>query len=397
MRRLFLLIILTLLFVGCSDKEAVDLQKNVLVETKTVNLEITDTVLNYVGVVSSNSLKKYAFKTSAKLKFISVQVGQAVNEGDILLELDNSDLQFQVDAAKNQTDSAYSQYEKALAGALIEDINSAKLNVEKAQAAYDYAQKSYADIKTLYEEDAVSQSSLKEAELGLNIAEKELKQSQELLNKAEAGTRKEDIASAKSQYELAKTNFDAVSKLFNEATLFCDVKGYVADILYEVGEIVPQGYPAILVQSEDQVISIGVTQEDIEKLSVGIEALIDINNEKYKGKIVNMSQTPDEASRTFNADISIDETDKKFYLGSIGQVELIIGQTEGIWLEIPYLLNDGENYVYVVEENKAVRKNVEILQIKDDKALVKGLEDDDKLIISGAKKIKDGYSVEVKE
>jgi len=397
MKKFLPLLIMTLFITSCSTENAAVFQNSILVETKTVISENTDSVLSYMGVVKSDSLKKYSFKSSGKLKSVQVNVGQAVNEGDILLELDKSDMQFQVDAAKNQADAAYSQYEKALTGAQDEDINAAKLNVEKAQAAYDYAQKIYIDIKTLLNEGAVSESSFKEAELSLNIAEKELKQTQELLNKAEAGTRKEDIASAKSQYELAQTNYDAIKKLFNDATLICDTKGYVADILYETGEIVPQGYPAILVQSENQVISIGATQEDIEKLSIGMTALITINNENYNGKIVNISQTPDETSRTFNVDIFINERDKKFYIGSICQVELITGQTRGIWIEIPYILNDGVNYVYIVEENKAVRKNIDIVEIVDDKALVKGLSDNDQLIVNGAKNIKDGLLVEVKE
>ncbi len=397
MRKILLLIITTLVITSCSNNDASILQGPKLVETKAVHYENINSVLNYIGVVNSDSIKKYSFKSSGKLKSTFVQIGQMVNEGDVLLEIDKSDLQFQVDAAKNQAISALSQYEKALSGAQDEDINAAKLNVEKAQAAYDYAQKTYTDINTLFNEDAVSESSYKQAELSLNIAEKELKQAQELLNKAESGTRKEDIASAKSQYDLAQTNYHAMEKLFSDATLFCDTKGYVADILYKEGEIIPQGYPVILIQSENQVISIGLTQEDIEKTFIGMDALVNINNSDYNGIVTNISQTPDETSRTYNVDILINSSDKKFYVGSIGQVDLIIGQTQGIYIEIPYILNDGTNYVYTVEENKAVRKDIEILEINDDKALVNGLSNNDELIINGVQNVKDGFLVEVKQ
>ncbi|MFA9422985.1 MAG: efflux RND transporter periplasmic adaptor subunit [Sedimentibacter sp.] len=396
MKKIILLIITTLLITSCSNKDTSVLKSPILVETKVVHTEKIDSALNYLGVVNSDSIKKYSFKSSGKLKSIFVEIGQMVNEGDVLLEIDKSDLQFQVDAAKNQAVSALSQYEKALSGAQDEDINAAKLNVEKAQAAYDYVQKTYNDTKALFDEAAVSESSFKQAELSMNIAENDLKQAQEILAKAESGTRKEDIASAKSQYDLAQTNYDAIEKLFNDATLFCDTKGYVADILYKEGEIVPQGYPAMLIQSENQVVSIGITQEDIEKVSMGMDASININQINYSGKVVNISQTPDEASRTYNVDILINKSDKKFYVGSIGQVKLVIGQTQGIYVEIPYILNDGVNYVYIVEDNKAVRKNIEILQINDDKALVDGLSDNDELIINGTAKVKDGFLVEIK-
>ncbi|MEA5095305.1 MAG: HlyD family efflux transporter periplasmic adaptor subunit [Sedimentibacter saalensis] len=392
MRKFLVLLALMLFFSGCSREKSAVSDRAALVETITVNLESTDTYLKYVGIINSDSLKKYSFKSSGILKSIYVQQGQSVDEGEVLLELDKSDLKIQTDAAKNQADAAYSQYEKALSGAQDEDISAAKIDVEKAQAAYDYALLTFNDTKILFEEGAVSQSSFKEAELGLNIAEKELDQSKEVLNKTLAGTRSEDISSAKSQYEMSYNNYEAALKLYEEATLVCDVNGYVADILYKEGELIPAGYPIILVQSKNQIATVGLTQEDSEKVSVGTLARITVNNEVYSGKITNINQTPDEATMTFTAEISID-TDKKFYIGSIAEVELITGKSDGIYLEIPYILNDGENYVYILEEGKSIRKNIEVLDIVDDKALIRGLSDNDELIINGTDNIKDGSHV----
>lgn len=392
MRKFLVLLALMLFFSGCSREKSAVSDRAALVETITVNLESTDTHLKYVGIINSDSLKKYSFKSSGILKSIYVQQGQSVDEGEVLLELDKSDLKIQTDAAKNQADAAYSQYEKALSGAQDEDISAAKIDVEKAQAAYDYALLTFNDTKILFEEGAVSQSSFKEAELGLNIAEKELDQSKEVLNKTLAGTRSEDISSAKSQYEMSYNNYEAALKLYEEATLVCDVNGYVADILYKEGELIPAGYPVILVQSKNQIATVGLTQEDSEKVSVGTLARITVNNEVYSGKITNINQTPDEATMTFTAEISID-TDKKFYIGSIAEVELITGKSDGIYLEIPYILNDGENYVYIMEEGKSIRKNIEVLDIVDDKALIRGLSDNDELIINGTDNIKDGSHV----
>jgi multidrug efflux pump subunit AcrA (membrane-fusion protein) len=395
MRKFLFLLALILLLSGCNGEKSAASSNAALVETVALKLENTDTFLKYVGIINSDSLKKYSLKSSGILKSVYVQPGQSVDEGDILLELDKSDLKIQTDAAKNQADAAYSQYEKALSGAQDEDISAAKIDVEKAQASYDYALLTFNDTKILFEEGAVSESSFKEAELGLNIAQKELDQSKEVLNKTLAGTRSEDIASAKSQYEMSYNNYEAALKLYEEATLVCDVKGYVADILYKEGELLPAGYPVILVQSDNQSATVGLTQEDAVKVCVGTLAKITVNNEVYSGKVTNINQTPDESTMTFTADISID-TDKKFYIGSIADVQLITGNSLGIYLEIPHILNDGENYVYILEEGKSIRKNIEVLEIVDDKALVKGLSDNDELIINGTDNIKDGSLVMTK-
>lgn len=395
MRKFLALLISLLLLSGCSKEKSAVSDSAALVETIAVNLESTDTYLKYVGTINSDSFKKYSFKSGGKLKSVYVQLGQSVAEGDVLLELDKSDLKIQADAAKNQADAAYAQYEKALSGAQDEDISAAKIDVEKSQAAYDYALLAFNDAKILFEEGAVSKSSFEEAQLGLSIAQKELEQSKEVLNKTIAGTRREDIASAKSQYEMSYKNYEAALKLYEEATIKSDVKGYVADILYKEGELLPAGYPAILVQSENQVAYVGLTQEDVEMVRIGTLAKITVNNETYSGKITKINQTPDEATMTFSAEISIN-TDKKFYIGSLADVQLITGKTQGIYLKIPYILNDGENYVYIMEEGKSIRKNIEVLYIVDDKALVSGLSDNDQLIINGTDNLKNGSPVKAK-
>jgi len=393
--QLGLIMLAVMLFSGCAANPSTEIRKPVSVETMTLKVEKTNTSIAYMGIVSSSSVKKYALKSSGKIRSVHVEVGQAVREGDLLLELDTSDLKFQVDAAKSQADAAYAQYEKARLGAQSEDINNAKLNMEKAQASYDYAQKSFNDAKVLYEAEAISLNSFKEAELNLNIVSKELEQAKALYQKALGGTRPEDVASAKSQYELAKTNYEAIKKLYHDAAILSDIDGYVTDILYEAGELVPSGYPAVLVQSKNQIISIGATQGDMDQISVGMDAEVSINHAVYKGKIINIAQAPDETSRTFNVDIALLDESRKFYIGSMGKVMIITGSAERIYVEIPYLLNDGVDFVYVVEENKAVRKNITISEINNDRAAVTGLYDGAILITKGEKQVKDGYDVEI--
>ncbi|MEL7649003.1 MAG: HlyD family efflux transporter periplasmic adaptor subunit [Sedimentibacter sp.] len=395
MKRTLLLLFLILTFSGCSKERETVSESAAAVETMTVHEETTDDTINYMGIVNSDSLKKYSFKTGGTLKSVFVTEGQSVDEGDELLELDKSDLKLQADAAKSQADAAFAQYEKSVAGASNEDINSARLDVEKSQAAYDFALKSFNDVKLLFEEGAVSETSFKEAELNLSISEKELEQSKEVLSKAQAGTRKEDISSAFSQYQAARANYEAAAKLFEEATLVCSVKGYVAEILYREGELVPQGYPAVLVQSQNQVITVGVTQEDAEKITEGTKAVVTINKTPYQGEVAAISQTPDEQSRTFSTDILI-KTDRKFYIGSMGQVDLVIGQRHGIWLEIPLILNDGTDYVYTVKNNTAVRTNIEITAVDNERALVTGLSDGDMVITVGTEKIRNGSPVQLR-
>lgn len=65
-------------------------------------------------------------------------------------------------------------------------------------------------------------------------------------------------------------------------------------------------------------------------------------------------------------------------------------------IPISSILNDGEDYVYVVENGRAVRKNITLGDAHEDKVSVEGLKAGDKLVIEGMKEIKAGYRVSEK-
>lgn len=395
---IILIFILTIFLSGCqSNKDVSKEEKSIPVKVKQLSLEENDELISYIGIVNSEQVKKYSFKSGGKIEDINVAVGQYVEKDAELASLDKKDLELQVQAAKNQMDAAYAQYEKALNGAQDEDVRTAELNVEKASAAYDFAFKNYEDMKKLFEEEAISETVLQEANLNFKIAQSELEQSKEQYEKALAGSRDEDVSAARANYQAAKTGYDAQNSLLESAVLISDVDGYIVDVLFEKGEIIGAGYPVVVVRSEMQVVNVGISQKDIVKISEGTYAIVKINDNEYKGEISSINQTPDIQSRTYNVEITLEEIGDKIYMGSTAKVDFVTGISRGIWIDIPYILNDGQDYVFVCEDNRAVRKNIILGSIYEDKVKVEGLEKENLLIIKGVKNLKEGYKVIVTE
>jgi hypothetical protein len=59
------------------------------------------------------------------------------------------------------------------------------------------------------------------------------------------------------------------------------------------------------------------------------------------------------------------------------------------------VLNDGEDFVYVVENERVLRKNIKIISIFENKILTEGLSVNDEIIIKGLDSIRVGYKVTV--
>ncbi|QOR34031.1 efflux RND transporter periplasmic adaptor subunit [Clostridium sp. 'deep sea'] len=391
---LIIIVLSICVITACQTNKIVDKDPVIQpVSVKTLQNEKTDKTLNYVGTIVADDLVKYSFKTGGKLQTINVQKGDKVIGGTVLVALDKSDLQLSVNAAKAQMDAAKAVYNKAVAGSSEEDKNNAKINLQKAENAYNYSKDNLARIEKLYNAGGVSQSEYEGAQLDVDIKKATLDQAQGLYNQAIKGARQEDIDAARAQYNQAKTNYEHKKKQYNETTLVSGISGYVAEILFEAGEIVGAGYPVVVVRSENQVVNVGLSQQDVNEVKVGDKTKVKIGEETVDGVVTMISEMPNSDTRTYDTEIALLEG--KFRLGMVAEVKIIVGEFEGIWIPLDKIMFSGEDFVYIVNEDKIERRSITLLETRGSKVLVDGLAEGDRLVIANSGQVKPGDKVKV--
>ena len=107
----------------------------------------------------------------------------------------------------------------------------------------------------------------------------------------------------------------------------------------------------------------------------------------------------DSTSGTYSTEIKLSTPidNSKYYVGETAVVYIDMGESNAISIPISSILNDGEDYVYVIENGHAVKKNITLGDTTDeDRVSVEGLKDGDKLVIEVMKNLKSGYKVIVK-
>ena len=358
--------------------------------------EFRPITLHYTGLTEAKETKKYSFKTSGKIAQVFVAEGQKVKKGDKLALLEQEYLQFPLNAAKAQMEAAKAQYDKAVTGAQAEEIQLAELDLRKAQANYDFVKDYYEKIQILEETGAVSQQDLLEAALKMDLAGNSLEQAQKILELTKRGTRAEDVETLRQQYEIARANYDASVKMLEDSLLTADMDGYVLSVPVKENELAAAGHPVVVVCSSDLKGRIGLTQEDVAKINVGDAVEVFINNEVMQGAITGINKIPDQESRTYMTDLSINN-DREINIGAIISVTIQAGMAKGIWVPVNYILNDGVDFVFVVENGRATRRNISFHIIQNGIVCVEGLKDGELLITEGFKSVKDGYGVWVAE
>ncbi|WP_297424828.1 efflux RND transporter periplasmic adaptor subunit [Clostridium sp.] len=380
---------------GCSKSESKADVKIYPVKTIELNNESYPVSLEYEGITGGSEVRKLSFKSSAKISKIYISKGQRVKKGDNLVDLDKTDLNFAMEGAKAQMDAATAQYNKAVNGAEAEDINKAQIAVKNAQDNYDYCKDLYDKNVTLYQMKAVTQQQVNDIKNKLDSSESALNAAKETLTQLQNGTREEDKQAALAQLNTAKANYDSKVDLDKDASLTADEDGYVVDVLCKEGEMQAAGYPVILIRSENQVVTVGLSDEDVKKIQVGTKAEVKIDDTTTDGEIMNIVQAPDKQSGTYSAEIKILNPidNDKYYIGQSVKVDIDNGEKSGIWIPINSILNDGEDYVYTVEDGRAVRKNVTLGDTNENEVCVNGLKVEDNLVTEGMKNIKAGYQV----
>lgn len=340
---------------GCSGDEAVNLEKERLVKTKTVEMSSMPETIYYFGFLEPKEVKSYAFKSGGRLEEVNVQSGDAMAIGDVLASLDSYEYNLSLTASAEQ-------------------LNAASLDYDKAKAALDFTEKTYNDTVTIYEAGAVSKQQLDEIELQYDIKKKEVEQAQKAYNQA-------------------KVDYDFKANTLSETALVADMNGHVVDVLNKEGELVGEGYPVVIARSDENVVKVGMSQKDVKKVSVGDAATVQIDGDYYEGEITKINLMPDEKARTYDVEITMDEGD--FIIGESCRVYIEKSDVEGIWLNITDIMNDGEDYVYVVEDGRAVRKNLELHEVNKSYVRVTGLEDGAEVIVEGRNALAEGYKVTV--
>lgn len=186
----------------------------------------------------------------------------------------------------------------------------------------------------------------------------------------------------------------------NTISINSDIDGYVKEVFGKSRTTVQEGDPLISLNVYNHRVSFGIISKDIKKVDVGTKVNITINGVETSGRVCQISPYPDQSSKTFPAQIELAGTyDKEDYIvGAVAEIDLIIGQEEGFYIDINNVLNEGDPFVYLMnDDNRAVKKNITIKGYSKNKILIEGLNEGDKLIVSGTSNLKEGQKVKIPE
>jgi RND family efflux transporter MFP subunit len=220
------------------------------------------------------------------------------------------------------------------------------------------------------------------------------------------------------QYLEAKTNFESmqnsVKRLqsqLDKTIVRAPFSGIVDEILTEQGEVVGPGQNQLfrLVSLKNMYVEAAVPENYLQTVREGTEVIVEISSldREFEGKIRRVGNTINPNNRSFNIEVAVPNENGMIKPNQIATIKLndYTAANAVIIPENALLKNSqGESIVFTIQEKEgednigtAKRQIVETGYTYDNLIeITKGLENGETLIVEGAKNLRDGQEVKIR-
>ena len=351
-----LLIAVGLLALGCSsptpEKSTVE-ETAVPVRVQRVEQAGMPIIASAVGTTAPHARATPGTRLMGRVARADFAEGDRVARGEVLVRIENQDLR----ARRRQAESA----------------------VQEARAVLDNAEKSVQRLRNLYQEKAVPQQALDEAETGYARARAGLGSAEQGIQEVEANLR----------YSAVESPLDGVI-----------VRKFV-----QPGDMTAPGTPLFAVEQQDPIeVTVEVSERDLPYVEAGREVAAEIMALKGStahrvGRVQALIPAADPGSRTFRVKVLVPNPDGAIGSGMFARVQFPKGERPALLVPASAVVRQGQlEGVYVVSDNRARLRWVRLGKALGERVeVLAGLDEGDAVVVSDVARVGDGQSVEVRD
>jgi HlyD family secretion protein len=279
--------------------------------------EVVGVLLNATGYIVAAHKIQVAPKVNGRVAQVLVSKGQQVQQGQVLVRLEDDEYRAQLQQASGQLQAAQARLQEALHGARPQEIAQAQANVQEVRADLENARLQLQRAQQLIAKGLVARVALDDAQARYNSLTARVQALEKVYALVRLGPRQEQIDSLRGQVEQARGQMAYAGTQLQNTVIQAPVAGTILERNVENGEFVTtgfvgergaKGYVVSLADLQDLQVELDISQNDFAKLGPQQRASVTTDaypDRTYAGYIVEVAPEANRQKATVQVKVQI--------------------------------------------------------------------------------------------
>lgn len=372
-------------------------------------------VLNATGYIVAHHEIQVASKVSGKVAWIGVEEGGIVNEGQVLVRLDDTEYSAQLKQAKGNLANLQAKLLELQHGSRPQEVSQALANLVQSEADLTNSKLAFERSSALYSDGIISRADFDTAQYNYRSLEARAKSLRQAYDLVEKGPRHEEVDAMKGLVEQAEGLLAYDEDEENNTVIRSPINGRVLERAVERGEYVTngfvgdkgaKGYVVTLADLNDLQVELDISENDFSKIRMGSNAVVTTDafpDSKYDGQLVEIAPIANRQKATVRVKLQILHPDDRLrpdMNASVAFVDPSAARDQhagAAMITIPTSAIRDQS-VFIVLEGKAVRRHVQVAETTPQGVRLGqgGLDGGEELILNPPTGLRNGEKVRIK-
>ena len=374
-------------------------------------------VLSASGYVVAHHKIAVGAKVMGRVAWIGVEKGDRVQEGQVLVRLEDTEFRAQVNQAQANLAASQARLDRLRTGSRPEEKLKDKAGVLQAEANLKNAEAEYQRTEALYRSGVASKSDYDRALALRDTAAALVQSARQSSAMTDIGPRKEDISAAEAEVRQMKAALDYANTQLAATEIKAPVTGTVLERIVERGEMVsPSAFGGSgartsvvdLADLTDLQVELDISQTDFARLTPSQRAEIipeAYPNLRFTGFIAEIAPEANRAKSTVQVKVKVENPNEQLRPEMNARVNFLSDKVPSgdsktvarvLVPKAAVVKKDNSAFVFVVKGNKVEQRTIRTGDESGDAYVVlDGLSGNESVAVTEVDKLRDGSRVKV--
>ncbi len=377
----------------------------------------TGTVLTVSGYVVAHHKIAVGAKVMGRVSWIGVEKGDKVEQGQVLVRLEDNEFRAQVNQARANLAAAQARLDQMRAGSRPQEKMKDRASVLQAEANLKNAEADYERTEKLFRSGVASKADLDRVTAQRDTAAAIVEAARQTSKMTDIGPREEEIRAAEATVRQMKAALDYQETQLESTEIKSPVRGTVLQRIVERGEMVtPSAFGesgaktsvVALADLNDLQIELDISQTDFARLKMAQRAEIipeAFPNLRYTGYIAEIAPEANRAKATVQVKVKVENPDEQLRPEMNARVNFLADAVpadsqpainRALVPKTAVVHKDGADFVFVVKGDRVEQRVIRLgEETGDSNYVLEGLSGGETVVTEGADKLSDGSKIKI--